>query len=413
MASAFIQMRKIKAAFFICITTMASVLTLTGCSKTEVLSVKKDYISTLKDGVYYVRQAETNKCEPIYFGNGTFEEGTIKSSPENSRILWYKDDFDKIPTLYKGDSLILYTSKDFDEKITFERFEDLGYTIGICGMTELKSGRYSISTDVNKKCTYPGGDTDEILKLTTKNVTLDTLGDKDIRSSQGNTSNTFLSRCGTLLGLKKDGIYKTTIYSGTEEHEYTFTANIKALGSMEVEESYEYIFESGRLMNITIPSDFNTGYYLVNGIGVFRYVDGTSYDDNTNFNIPNSSETKINNSDAPSAVEDNTYATSSNTSTGNISEATKTASDKKSKFKVTKAGQITVKAQFSTSGNTSNNSITGISAIIVTPKGANLAMYADSKQRVLYRTFVAQEGEYEIIYYDLGVKEPHITVTAD
>ena len=75
-------------------------------------------------------------------------------------------------------------------------------------------------------------------KATTKNVTLDTLGDKDIRSSQGNTSNTFLSRCGTLLGLKKDGIYKTTIYSGTEEHEYTFTANIKALGSMEVEESY-------------------------------------------------------------------------------------------------------------------------------------------------------------------------------
>ena len=403
-------MKKIQSALLIGIMTITAALT--GCSSTNVSPIKKDYISSLKDGVYYVRQKETNKCEPIYFGTGTFEEGTVKSSPDDSRILWYKDDFAKIPTLYKGDSLIFYTLKDFEEKITFERFEDLGYTIGICGMTELKSGRYSISTDINKKCTYPGGDTDEILKLTTKNVTLDTIGDKNIRSSQDNTGSSFLSRCGTLLGLKKDGIYKATIYAGTEEHEYSFTANIKALGSMEVRESYDYTFESGKLINIAIPSDFNSGYYLVNGIGVFRYVNGNSYNNDTNFNIANSPDTKINNSEAPSAVEEIKSLTQSSNNTS-TTEATKIASEKKSKFKVTKAGQITVKAQFSIPGNASSNSITGVSAVIVTPDGPNLAMYADSKKGMLYRSFVAKVGEYEIIYYDLGVKEPHITVTAD
>ena len=34
-------------------------------------------------------------------------------------------------------------------------------------------------------------------------------------------------------------------------------------------------------------NEFNNGYYMINGQGVFRYVKGTSYTERTDFNIPN------------------------------------------------------------------------------------------------------------------------------
>ncbi|MBQ9245525.1 hypothetical protein IJ182_04575, partial [bacterium] len=62
----------------------------------------------MEDGVFYVRDQENN-CTPVYFGNGTFEEGSISTTPSDERVLWYKDDFEKVPTLYEGDSLIMFT----------------------------------------------------------------------------------------------------------------------------------------------------------------------------------------------------------------------------------------------------------------------------------------------------------------
>ena len=197
---------------------IAATLSLLACGGSSNSTSQKDtnQIKSLKDGVYYVRQQNTNKCTPVYFGNATFDSGSVKTSSDAKRILWFKDDFDKIPTLYKGDSLVMHSKDKFEEKMIFERFEDYGYTIGICGMEELKSGRYSISTDISDACTYPGGDTDEILKLASEGkcdtVTLDTVGNRDVRAvGKDNETSSFLSRSGTLKGLEKDKSYKVMV----------------------------------------------------------------------------------------------------------------------------------------------------------------------------------------------------------
>ena len=395
-------------------TLLAISFVLTGCGGSSnentlgnVTGNKDSYTAKLEDGIYYVRDnhSGTNECVPVYFGNGTFNEGTITTRAEKDRVLWYKDDADKIPTLYKGDSLIYFTKGVLDEHVVLERFEDFKYTIGICNMEEIKSGRYEIYTDPDKKCTYPGSETDHILQLSNESVILDFLGDKYIRAvDEEDEIESYLSRCGTLLGLEKDTYYDCKIYEGTIEHEYSFPANIWALGSMEVWESYDYKFTEDNIIEVELPEWLNTGYYLINGQGLFRYVDGTVYDATTNFNIPN--EELQNNDYGEMQFEGEEEEEDFIPEPEDFSEAPLT--DEQTKFEVTEPGKITVKISFTSPSGYEDSSYMDVTAIISTPSGGNYQMTKDENGN-LSRTFDAEVGVYNILYMDLGNRSPHVT----
>ncbi|MBP3784556.1 MAG: hypothetical protein J6I68_15025 [Butyrivibrio sp.] len=391
------------------ISTALLVTTLTACGEPTntagaITGDKKSYTSSLEDGVYYVRDKDNN-CTPVYFGNGTFEEGSISTTPADDRVLWYKDDFEKIPTLYKGDSLIMFTKSEIEERMVFERFELYNATIGICGMEELKSGRYKIFTDSEKKCTYPYGDTDDILKLDNSSVILESIGGQDIRKAEQNDeTKTFLTRSGTILGLVKGESYNVDIYEGTILHKYVFTADVIPLGSMETVETYDYKFEEENLINITIPEFFNTGYYMINGAGLFRYVNGTSYDNATVFNTPN---------EVPEG-EETTYAsvnqqqvTEYNDMTLNSMEEAEGESPRT--FNIKQAGRVNVNVSFTIPGNYGEgDGLDDVAAIIEMPSGGKMYMIKDADGS-LSRSFYAEVGTYTITFYNLGIREPKIT----
>ena len=83
---------------------------------------------------------------------------------------------------------------------------------------------------------------------------------------------TEITRVGTLIGFTQNTSYKAEVYQGTECHPYVWTANIRVLGSMETYSTVNYFFESETVINIKIPEFFNSGYYMINGVGLFRYV---------------------------------------------------------------------------------------------------------------------------------------------
>ena len=60
----------------------------------------------LESGNFYIRH-KNNSCEPLYLGEVTFEG--VANTPDNSRVCWFKEDYENIPTLYEGESLILYS----------------------------------------------------------------------------------------------------------------------------------------------------------------------------------------------------------------------------------------------------------------------------------------------------------------
>ena len=386
---------------------------LTGCGEDmsntagAITGETKSYISLLEDGVIYVRDKENN-CTPVYFGNATFEEDSIASGPDDDRIMWFKDDFEKIPTLYKGDSLILFTTAEVEEKMNFERFEYLGYTIGICGMDELRSGRYKIYTDPDNKCTYPNGDTDEILKLSNDSVTLESIGGRPIRSpkeDEKDSAGTFLTRCGTIKGLDPNKSYSVDIYEGSVYHNYEFTADVIALGSMETTYHYNYEFETENLINIYIPEFFNSGYYLINGKGLFRYVNGDRYDDSTYFNTENVDPHTEGTVTTTQSQVKGTEAVAANY-TEDLASGTKT------EFNVKSTGSVTVKVSFTVPGNYKDgDGLEDVIAVIETPSGGTIQMINNTSDGTVSRTFTAKEtGVYTIRYYNLDIRIPHMTI---
>lgn len=367
----------------------------------------------LEDGMYYVRHAN-GKNEPVYFGNATFDRGKKSGEADDGRVMWFKEDFENIPTLYEGDSLIYYTKEVLDENFTYERFEDMGYSIGLCGLNETKSKRFEISTQIDDNCTYPNGDTDVILSLENEVVLLDSIGGTSLRGTKDEAKNySYLTRVGSLSHLEKDNKYNVTIYEGTIRHEYTFTADVKILGSMDVFQTNDYIFLTDNVMQLQIPEHFHSGYYLINGIGLFRYVVGNDYTETTDFNIANIDPDKQETSTVTYA--DGKESIAEIASVGKDTEFNSTAprnDNKSSTFNVIEPGEITVYISFTIKNNLMGDGMPDVNATIVSPKGTKYKMLENNEG--LYLTFEAEDiGTYTINYEDLDVRIPNVVIATE
>ena len=444
---------------------------LTGCGKenvdaTETIVDPLAYLNEMEDGVYYVRHYD-NTIEPIYFGNATFDMEDIPHQATNDRIMWFKEDFVNIPTLYAGESIILQTANEFEETVNFERFEDLGYTIGICNMQVKESGRLSISTEKDDRCTYPNSDADKIINLSNENVILDTIAGKEIRvldkkSTQddeivpGTWKDSLLSRCGTINNLAKGSTYKVEIYNGTFRNEYLLTADVRVLSSLEMWTSYDYVFESERIINVKIPEYFNSGYYLLNGLGMFRYVkevdsndesgqklmksldfsefgDSASYRAIVTFDTLNvdpeaekeDEKEQINNpSTIPGLEYDKLNVPGGNQSAGTVTYINEDGYEEvlskeivdgyssSNLFAVNRVGKTTISVTYKMDEYT--DGLPEVTAIITTPSGStNYQMGYDEDSDMSTLTFNVEEtGNYKITYYNLEGRVPYVNVLA-
>lgn len=444
-----LKMRKIIWIFMALVMCVAC-LSACGSESEDENNVEADeyaYLKELVDGCYYIRHSD-NTVEEVYFGAATFEEEDTTYNASSGRIMWFKEDFDNIPTLYAGESLILYTNAEFDEEMLFERFEDMGYTIGICNMDILESGRLSISTEIDNLCTYPGSDADEILNLENENVILDTLGGKKIRVEQSSTvsddeivtrtwTDSVLSRCGTINNLVRGSVYKVEIYNGTVRHEFNLATDIRVLSSMEAWKSYDYNFESETIINISIPEYFNSGYYMINGLGMFRYVkeintstqegyekasamdyiefwpnaDYASYITFDTANIDPNAEKEDEIITGNKAENNVVYEPSNGVSyIPGMDENTFSSSNL---INIPEIGNVTVTVTYKVSGY--GEGLPEPTAIITTPSGSkNMEMGYDDAGGTSTLTFKAEEiGNYAITYYNLEDRIPHVNVTIE
>ena len=112
---------------------------------------------------------------------------------------------------------------------------------------------------------------------------MDAIGNAPLRENA-------ISRAGTILGLQKDMVYDIDAYVGTVYKELQLTADSRALLSMEGDAVMDYEYLRSEVIRIQIPDTFNNGYYFVNGKGLFRYVKGDKYTDETDFNLTNHPE---------------------------------------------------------------------------------------------------------------------------
>jgi len=240
----------------------------------ELISTKKE---NLQSGMFYVKTISTgtekegsktlNAGEdlyyPIYFGAATFEYGSDSLTSNNSLFKLTQDE-GKVPVLYKGDELIYINTKDPLESMTWVRFEDLGYSTGISGLSINETGRFMFKQSVeNVLLTSSIGQTlsqvGEGIYIVTETFDGKTLGQDRI------------SRSGTITGLEKGKTYKSDLYIGTQHFDVEIVADCRVYSSFNKFTTNDYVYTDNGYAVITIPEGLEPGYYMINGIGMFCY----------------------------------------------------------------------------------------------------------------------------------------------
>ena len=266
-------------------------------------STTSSSVDKLEDGCFYVwHNPNARSIEEDLKGVSSMD--VFKLCPKGERnwekdndhikhVLWFdsKNDVD-IPTLYDGDELLYVSATEVPfEGIEWERYADYGYTIGVANLIGDESGHYRIEKDDKKgfkQYIYDKSDSAELNEYKDiKNLFLDKVGSIEVR-------NALVSDGGTVMNLEKDSPYVCEWYTGTFYQDYEMVANIHPFCTLETFKTYDYDFLHSSCISISIPDWLKTGYYYVNGLGLFRYVkgndsrtyNGEAYDSSIEWNEP-------------------------------------------------------------------------------------------------------------------------------
>ena len=282
-------MRKVKRNISICLSVfLVSALALSGCGKKEEEVPTYEMVAyqenQLMDHTYYVK---TNSgYYPVAPGIITVgeQEELIPEVVSNSRIVWFGPDDQQIPTLYKDQSLVYVSSDIIPEKFVFERYEDLGYTIGIKGLYANAGGKYE--TVLDDYTMHPLSSA--YANLAAQGIQSGTIVGIDKIGTTTITSD-FVTRGGTISGLTKGQVYNVDIYRGSDYLEdLKLAADTHAFVSYEIFETSAYDYKQSIFVTIKMPDYLLSGYYYVNGCGLFRYVANAAAEgiNGINFNQP-------------------------------------------------------------------------------------------------------------------------------
>ena len=287
-----------KAVAITCfISLMAGMLT--GCGAfTTVLGLSENKPTTLTDAndlesgkAYVLRDDRYYTC---IAGDYNFKKKELEEVTEYPRSIWVDSAVDaQIPTVKAGDKLVYVSDESVPDSIVFERFADYGYTIGVSNMQADLGGHYYITFSDVEEDDYKyfidmKSDASQLTELeAVTKLYLDKVGSDRVTKEN-------VSDGGTVLGLKKDKTYTCEFYTGTYHQAFNLKANIHSFGSFERFVSHDYEFMHSNSIEIEVPDYFVSGYYFVQGVGLFRYVsqkdadrcNGRPYDASINWNEP-------------------------------------------------------------------------------------------------------------------------------
>jgi len=231
----------------------------------ELLTSGEYYV--VHDGVYY---------PTYYYAKNDIDEPEEYINP-NRQFYFTTENEINIPTLYPGDKLVYYSTDSLLDYIIWERFYDLGYTIGITNLKEMTSGRiYLDLSDEDEENIVPASELYSIYDLKKESLLVDKIGGVPI-------DNTLVTD-GLINACKKSKTYDLELYTGTEFVHYDTTANIHAFKSYELFASIEYNTLQEFLYEIEVPEYLPTGYYHVDGQGFIRICREPQYSETTNYN---------------------------------------------------------------------------------------------------------------------------------
>lgn len=210
---------------------------------------------------------EITSYYPIYNAEHTYDGMNDSPAGEDpTRIMWVNYNIDEglIPTFYPGDKLIYKSSTSIPTTYSLEKFYDDGYTIGVSGLKQDLSNNYQYSVDTGG-FVMSTSDAAGFDGLKADSIYLVSVGEDRVTPQNVSTS-------GTVTGLELMHAYACDIRTGTEKVAATMTANIHVFSSAENYLFGAFTFITDHIAEIEIPDYVTTGYYNMNGLGMFRFL---------------------------------------------------------------------------------------------------------------------------------------------
>lgn len=243
------------------------------------IPVKTENITeNMESGMYYV--IHNNTLYPCYADTQTYDYGDPPEyGPEyNNRFdIFTSESIVDIPTLFEGDKLYYYNEEGVLMYSTFERYKDLGWSIGLRNLKSTPAGYVYLNLeDEDEESPCILGSLESMRDISETSILIDKIG--GIRLTSDYCEN------GIINGLIEGVSYDLEVYNGTNYYYYTSTVDTRYFQSFEVYRLDKYLPLQDYLYEIEIPEWLPEGYYDVDGVGMFRYVKGKQYDDNTDFN---------------------------------------------------------------------------------------------------------------------------------
>lgn len=202
-----------------------------------------------------------------------------KSQADDMRIIWVdQSDEGKIPVLdaNNGDRLVYaYLSTKEILPISFERYYYGGYTIGVSGLRRDDGNHimlpvYSAEKDAKSYINLQS-DAASVVDLARQFedgvIYLDKIGGQKVTGDN-------IGNGGAIKGLEKGKSYVCNFYTGTYFQDFVLTSDHLCFSGFPREffNLYGYKFLHSNVVEIEIPEFLKSGYYFVNGLGMFRYI---------------------------------------------------------------------------------------------------------------------------------------------
>lgn len=254
-----------KGTYILLLFSAISLLLSSGCGKKEIFvntNAAYELIaladSELSDDTYYVKDGADFFA--IYQPQG--KASGIASKPSAGRIVWFDKDLSLVPSLYANE-LIAYPSKSTQlEKISLERFKEVGWSIGLYGGYIDKDGYIYYSLKNN--CIKETDAYEQLKKMKSDSIRIVSINDTPVTKDSINDA-------GLITGLEKKGQYVIGLYSGTYYDTITITADHYFLESFEVMGINKAYDTKNGYLAIYMNEDYPSGWYSINGMGIFKY----------------------------------------------------------------------------------------------------------------------------------------------
>lgn len=251
-------------SFFVCTLALLQV----GCTHKQIFLEKTD-----PNAVTYTTQ-DNMAMDTIYAKEGSYfydlysplsTASGVTSAVSSSRLIFYST-LESFPKIYNDGYLAVASNGVPSEAMILERYEDLGYSIGLYGGYVDQEGYLCFSIDNMVEGS-------NIYLALSGNVTSDYIRISQINDIDVSSDN--LTAGGIITGFEYGGKYKLTYYTGTYKRTVNVYADTGIMRSYELFVTEDPILTDNTFTKWEFPSDLKSGYYYCSGIGFIAYYDST------------------------------------------------------------------------------------------------------------------------------------------